>query len=183
MMALGCGLLGLSLLTGCGMDTQHASANVSYKETKSMLLDILKSEEGQKAITAAQVAKPSKLLQGTDGALIRVAVKDVMTDPKYPDALKSIMTDPQFAAAFAKAIEKQQKDMYKDMLKDPAYQALLLGVMKDKEFEQILIEVLRGKTYRKEAMQIFQDALKVPAFQVELVKLFMKAKTEQSSAG
>lgn len=182
-MAFGCGVLGLSLLTGCGMDGQHASANVSYKETKTMLLDILKSEAGQKAITAAQVAKPSKLLQGSDGATIRMAIKDVMTDPKYPDALKSIMTDPKFAAAFAKAIEKQQRELYMDMLKDPAYQAQLLGVMKDKEYEQIVLEVLRGKTYRKEAMQIFQDALKVPAFQVELVKLFMKAKTEQSSAG
>lgn len=172
--------IGLSLcVTGCGMEAASTGTHLNYKETKTMVLDILKTEAGQKVIAQAQPIKSSGVLQGKDGELIRTAVKDVMTDPKYPNTLKTIMTDPKFAASFAKAIEKDQRTLFKTMLTDPEYQTLLLGVMKDKEFEQLLIEVLRGKTYRTEAMKIFQEALKLPAFQLELMKLLVKAKTEQ----
>jgi spore germination protein D len=161
------------------MDTASAGGHMNYKETKAMVLDILKTEAGQKIITQAQPSKTAQILQGKDGELIRTAVKDVMTDPRYPNALKSIMTDPKFAASFAKAIEKDQRALFKTMLTDPEYQSLLLGVMKDKEYEKLVLEILRGKTYREEAMKIFQEALKLPSFQMELVKLMMKAKTGQ----
>jgi spore germination protein D len=167
------------LISGCGMEASQASGPSSYKETKTMVLDILKSEDGRKAITEGQTFKSNSIMQGADATVIRTAVKDVMTDPRYPDMLKKIMTDPKFAADYAKAIEKENKALFKTMLKDPEYQSLLLGVMKDKEYEQLLLEVLRGKTYRKEAMKIFEEALSVPQFKMELVKLMMKAKTDQ----
>jgi spore germination protein D len=172
-------LIILLLLVGCGMEPTQVGGQSSYKETKTMVLDILKSEDGRKAIMQGQGMKSNSLMQSADVNVIRTAVKDVMTDPRYPDMLKKIMTDPQFAAAYAKAIETENKALFKTMLKDPEYQSLLLGVMKDKEFEQLIIEVLRGKTYRKEAMKIFEDALSVPKFKMELVKLMMKAKTDQ----
>jgi spore germination protein D len=177
---VGCSvLISVSLLSGCGMEASQAGNPSSYKETKTMVLDILKSEDGRKAISEGQSFKSSSIMQGADATVIRTAVKDVMTDPRYPDMLKKIMTDPKFAASYAKAIEKENKALFKTMLKDPEYQSLLLGVMKDKEYEQLLLEVLRGKTYRKEAMKIFEEALSVPKFKMELVQLMMKAKTDQ----
>jgi spore germination protein D len=169
----------LLVLTACGMETTPPATTSSYKETKSMVLDILKSEAGQKAITEAQPIKSNAIMQGQNNEVLRTTVTDVLTGPRAPSYIKNIMTDPTFAVSYAKAMEQQNKVLFKTMLKDPEYQNLLLGVMKDKQFEQLLIDVLRGKTYRTEAMQIFEDTLTLPKFRLELLKLVAKTKTEQ----
>ena len=48
------GLTLMLLLSGCGMEKQ-ASSNMDYKEVKAMVVDILKTEEGKKAIEEAIV--------------------------------------------------------------------------------------------------------------------------------
>lgn len=171
------------LLSACGADSQSGGVQ-SYKDTKSMVLDILESEEAKKAIQKASEEQGGggaiKLLSTPEGKQIQVAVKDVLTDPSYPKHLEKMMTDPKFAGEFAKAVSKDNKQLHKDLMKDPEYQTMLVEVMKNPEFEKILLDTLKGKAYRKQAMTIFKEALENPLFKTELMELMKKVMEEEA---
>lgn len=174
----------ITLLAACA--SPQGGQQIDYKETKSMVIDILKTEEAQKAIeevTKKQKQDQDKLVQmlsSPQGEQIQLAVKDVLTDPSYPKHLETLMKDPKFAGEFAKAVQKENKDIHKALMKDPEYQTLLIDVMKSSDFEKILLDTMKGKEYRKQAMSIMEDALKNPLFRVELMELMKKVIEEES---
>jgi spore germination protein D len=172
------------LLTACGSDSQSGGMQ-NYKDTKSMVLDILESEEAKKAIQKASAQQSSggggiKLLSTPEGKQIQIAVKDVLTDPSYPKHLEKMMTDPKFAGEFAKAVTKENKQLHKDLMKDPEYQTMLVEVMKNPEFENILLDTLKGTAYRKQSMMVFQESLKNPLFKIELMGLMKKVMEDEA---
>lgn len=157
-----------------------------------MVIDILKTEEGQKTIEEAATKRQMKaagknklaqMLASPEGQQIQEAVKNTLTSPEYPEQLKSLMTDPKFAGEFAKAVQQENKEIHKQLLKDPEYQTLLLEMMKGPDFEKIVVDALKGKDYRKEVMAIFEDALNNPIFRLQLIELMKKAQEEQSEEG
>lgn len=178
----------LSLLTSCGSDAVGQSNTLSYKETKSMVVDILKSEDGRKAINEAYAGgldqggggAKMKMLSSPEGQQIQIAVKDILTDPSYPLYLKRMMTDPRFAGEFAKAVQKENKQIHKDLLKDPEYQTLMMDMMKNSEMKKMIIEVMKGPEYRQQAMTLVQESLENPLFRLELIDLMKKALEEEA---
>ena len=91
--------LGLILtLTACGGESSSSSSGqTSYKEQKTMVIDILKSDDGKKALQEA-LSSPAAQSTGGSGGInvlstkmlplqtsedIRVAVKDTITAPEY----------------------------------------------------------------------------------------------------
>lgn len=178
----------LFVLCGCGNNNHEQG----YKEMKTMVIDILKTEEGQKTIEEAATKRQMKaagknklaqMLASPEGQQIQEAVKNTLTSPEYPEQLKSLMTDPKFAGEFAKAVQQENKEIHKQLLKDPEYQTLLLEMMKGPDFEKIVVDALKGKDYRKEVMAIFEDALNNPIFRLQLIELMKKAQEEQSEEG
>lgn len=174
-------------LTGCGSDSQSSGA-MDYKETKAMVIDILKTEDGQKAIEEANKKAQEQtgqtqimqMLKTEDGQQIQMAVKEVLTDPNFEKPLKEMMTDPKFAGEFAKAVMKENKQLHKELMKDPEYQALVLTVMKDPEFEKMLLETMKGKEYRQQMMTVITEAMQNPLFKTEMMDLLKKVMEEQT---
>lgn len=182
-------LICLILTGGCGQESNNHSG-LSYKETKAMVIDILKSEDAKKVIEEVNFEQQKaqakmqdelfQLLSSPQGQQIQIAVKDILTDPSYPNHLRQLMTDPKFAGEFAKAVQKENKEIHKQLMKDPEYQTLLIEVMKDKEFQEIVFEVLKGKDYRKQTMMVMQEAMESPIFRMELMELMKKVIDEES---
>lgn len=183
------GLIGLLIpfvLGGCGSDQDGGGP--SYKEMKTMVVDILKTEDAQKAIEEAAKKQQQKLndnqlmqmLSTPEGQQIQLAVREVLTDPQYPQVLKALMTDPKFAGEFAKAVQKEDKRLHKELMKDPEYQTLMLDFMKNPEFEKLITDIMKGKAFRQQMMDVMKDALNNPLFRQELVDLMSKALEEQT---
>jgi spore germination protein D len=181
------------LLSSCGSGSSSESKGTgsSYNETKTMVVDILKSEDGKKAIKAASQAggggaeaqgKQSqiKLLSTGDSLQLQAAVKDVLTSQENNKFLQDMMKDPKFAGDFAKAIQKDIKQMNKDLLKDPEYQKLLIDTMKNPEYEKILLDTMKQAQYRQQMMTVIQKSMQSPLFRSELVDLLKTAMKQQS---
>ncbi|GFR39447.1 germination protein GerD [Insulibacter thermoxylanivorax] len=179
-------ILMILLLASCA--AQQPSSGADYKEIKSMVIDILKTEEGKKAIEEAQKSSEQssgaimQMLSSPQGQQIQMAVKEVLTDPKYPEYLKQMMTDPKFAGEFAKAVQEANKDIHKQLMTDPEYQSLLIDIMKQEDFKKIIMEVMKGKEYRQQTMTIMQEAIENPLFRLELMELLKKAMEEESKS-
>lgn len=178
------GVILCCLLAGCGADGQSGGGVQSYKDIKSMVLDILKTEDAQKAVQEA-MNNPTgstgmQSLSVLDNEQIRIAVKDVLTDPSYPQHLEKLMLDPKFSGEFAKAVSKDNKALHKDLMKDPEYQTMMVSAMKGPEFEKMMLDIMKSSAYRKQAMTIFQESLENPLFRLELMELMKKVMEEES---
>jgi spore germination protein D len=106
-------LIGMTFaLVSCGQESGSSSNQVSYKEVKTMVIDILGSQEAQQALQKAsetQLGGSTLHMKGMtvqDQQQIRLAVKDVLISPDYDKILEGIMKDPKFAGEFAKAVSK-----------------------------------------------------------------------------
>ena len=197
-------LLIIWVLTSCGSDKQASqSQSGGYKDTKTMVLDILKTDDGKKAIISAlsgggsgsssgggeggggsgggiQSEGQLKLLSAGDAQQIQLAVKDVLTDTSNNKFLQSIMTDPKFAGQFAKAIQKENKQLHKDLIKDPEYQKSMIEAMKNPDFEKMLMDSMKGPQYRQQMKTVMQESLQSPLFRLELMNLMKKVLEEES---
>lgn len=171
------------LLTSCGTQNEQSGQNQqSYKDIKSMMLDILNSEEGQKAVqqAASKNQDPTmKLLSTGEGQQIQMAVKDVLTDPNNAHLIEKTMTDPKFAADFAKSIQKYNKQLTKDLMKDPEYQQQMLELMQNSQFEKLIMDTMKSTQYRQQTMKIIEESMQSPLFRDQLMQLFSKAIEEE----
>ncbi len=173
----GC-LLGMSLLlASCGVESGGGGGQMSYKEVKTMVIDILGSEEAQKAMEKAQTAQlggstlQMKSMTPADQAQVRLAVKDVLTAPEYSVVLEKIMKDPKFAGEFAKAVSKDNKQIHKDLMKDPSYQKELVDMFKTPEMVKIMTDSMKTTDVRKLIMSSVTESMENPLFKLEIMKL------------
>lgn len=173
------------LLTSCGAETSGGAQQLSYKDMKSMVIDILKTEDAQKALQESSeqlsgyTAQSSKLLSIQDQEEVRLAVKDVISSPDYDKVIMKLMTDTRFAGEFAKAVNKQNKEIHKELLKDPTYQQDLVKTMKNPEMEKLILGVLKSSQYRKEVMSLMQESMQNPLFRLEVLDLLKTAVQEE----
>lgn len=181
-------LLFVLVLTSCGSESQssQSSQNGGYKDTKTMVLDILKTEDGQKAIIAAQTRAMAsndgqvKLLSTGDSQHIQLAVKDVLTDTQNNKFLQNVITDPKFAGQFAKAIQKDIKQLQKDLMKDPEYQQTVISTLNNPDFEKMLLDTMKSPQYRQQTKTVIQESMQSPLFRLELMNIMKKVLEEES---
>ncbi|XID90799.1 spore germination lipoprotein GerD [Paenibacillaceae bacterium WGS1546] len=175
------------LLSSCGVESGNngGGGQMSYKEVKSMVIDILGSEEAQKAMEKASAAQygestlQMKSMTPSDQAQVRLAVKDVLTSPEYSTILERIMRDPKFAGEFAKAVSKDNKQIHKDLMKDPSYQQELVEMFKTPEMTKILSDSMKNPDVRKVIMGSVTEAMQNPLFKLEIMKLLQSVVKEE----
>ncbi|BCG61163.1 spore germination lipoprotein GerD [Paenibacillus sp. URB8-2] len=184
--------LGLILiLTACGSEQSGSSSQqFSYKEMKTMVVDILKSEDGKKAVEEA-ISSPSsgggegggtmsmKMLPLQTNEQIKLAVKDTITAPEYQKEIEKIMTDPQFAGDFAKAISSQSKQLHLQLIKDPTYQKSVGEIMKSPEMMKMFLDLTKTPDYRKQTMTVMQETMQNPLFRMEVLSLLKTVVQEE----
>lgn len=187
----------MPLLISCGGGSSSEGSYSGYKDTKSMVLDILKSDDGKKAIKEAasggEAGKEGqqggggqggesqmKLLSTQDTQHLQLVVKDVLTSDGSDKMIKTLMTDPKFAGDFAKALQKENKQLHKDLMKDPEYQKQMIELMKNPEYEKMLMDTMKSAQYRQQVMTIMSESLKSPLYRLEIMQLLKKVMEEES---
>lgn len=169
-------------LTACGGEQSSSSSQMGYKEMKTMVVDILKSDEGKKAVEEALTSGSGsegssvsglsmKMMPLQTTEQIRIAVKDTITAPEYQKEIEKIMTDPTFAGEFAKAINTQSKELHLQLIKDPTYQKSIEEIMKSPEMMKMFLDLTKTSDYRKQSMTIMQEAMQNPLFRMEVLGL------------
>ncbi|GGH39939.1 spore germination lipoprotein GerD [Paenibacillus segetis] len=193
-------------LTACGSEQSSSSQGGGYKETKTMLIDILKTDEGKKAIyealssgggsSSSSSSSESGDSSGSSGSgggsvgikmilpsqsneEIRLAVKDTITSPDYKKEIEKIMKDPKFAGDFAKAINSESKQLHLQLIKDPSYQKSVGEIMKSPEMMKMFLDLTKTSDYRKQSMNVMQEAMQSPLFKMEVMEILKSVVKEQ----
>ena len=169
----------LLFLAGCNLFKGTSnSAQPSYKELKGMVIDILQTEEGKKAVQESlSDPKVNKKMILSNDEVAKVVQSEFLS-PENKDKLKKMYEDPKFAAELGETLKKENEKILKDLLKDPEYRKMLIETMNDPEFEKMLLEVMKTSPYRRQMMLVIKDSLESPMFKDDLLKLMEKANEE-----
>lgn len=167
----------LVLLASCSPQARP-SPSPDYQETKQMVVDILKSDEGKKSIQEIMRDPAFKQEIMMSDQVITEAVDQAINNPKNKQQIEKIFQDPKVAANFAKTIRKEHEKLIKQLMKDPEYQSMLIQVMKNPDMEKQMMDLMKSEPYRKQTMTLMIEALDNPIFKEKYLKLMVKANEE-----
>ncbi len=171
-------LASMFILSSCGGGGQAKSTSTpDYKSVKTMVLDILQTEEAKKAVGKMMKDEKFKESMILDSSTVRTTLIQSIANPKNPQ-IKEAFNDPKFTSTLAKSMKEENKKLLKDLMKDPDYQKMMVGILKDPEFEKNLMDLMKSSAYRQQTMLVMKEALQSPLFQAELLKLMTKASEE-----
>ncbi len=177
-----------ALLAGCG-STASMSADAAnqgdYNTTKQMVVDILRSSEGQQAIVEALQNPQVRGQLAVSTADVAAAVEKQLTSDKNKSFLIQQMKDPKFASTFAQAAQPELVNIQKQLIKDPSYQKDLLVLMKSPEYAAYLSDLMKSPQYRGQVMKIMTEALQNPSFKMQFQDALKSAVADsiQSAGG
>ncbi|HZG72616.1 MAG TPA: spore germination lipoprotein GerD [Chondromyces sp.] len=173
-------LLSLFSLSACGGGGEtEVNAQMDYDETKKMVVDILKTDDGKKAIQETMKDEAVKQQLIMDQKVVTDTIQTTLTSEKGRDFWKEAYKDPAFAEAVAKSMKDQNSQLLKDLMKDPEYREMMLSVMKDPEYEKNTIELLKSKEYKEHLQKTMGESLDSPLFKTKVEDMITKAATEQ----
>jgi spore germination protein D len=169
-------LLSGLLLTGCA--EADSSSQMDYEATKKMVVDILKTDDGKKAIQ--EVMKDDKMKETLimDQAVVSDTVEKALTSEKGTEFWIKSFEDPKFAESVAKSMETQNEALLKDLMKDPEYRAMMIGVLKDPELEKEVTTILKSNEYRKHVQAVMTETFESPLFKAKIQESILKAVEE-----
>jgi spore germination protein D len=172
--------LALLLITGCNQEVA-GNGQLDYEQTKKMVVDILKTDDGKKAIQ--DVMSDDKLRQELimDQAVVTETIQTTLTSEKGIDFWKKTFQDPKFAETIAKSMQKEQEQVLKNLMNDPEYRGKLIEVLKDPELAKEMSDLLKSNEYREHLKQVVSETIESPLYQTKIQELLLKAAEEKGS--
>ncbi|MEH6941169.1 spore germination lipoprotein GerD [Bacillus sp. JJ722] len=170
-------LLVLYVLVGCAQN-ETDTEKTNYEETKKMVVDILKTDEGKKAIQEIMTDEKIKKNLVMDQEVVTQAIEKNLTSDKAKKFWEKAFKDPKFAAAYAKGLEDEHKKLMKDLMKDPDYMSKLMDIWKDPEMEKELTKLLKSKKVREELKKTTIETIDSPLVKAKIQEILLKAAAE-----
>ncbi|WP_246945633.1 spore germination lipoprotein GerD [Bacillus pinisoli] len=184
--------LSILFLTSCAGASEQGSGQVDYEETKKMVVDILKTDDGKKAIQEVMKDDSMKQALVMDQAIVTDTIQKTLTSEQGIAFWKKTFEDPKFAETFAKSMQPEHEKLIKGLMKDPEYQKMLIELFQNPEAEEQVLTVLKSAEYRAHLQQVITETFESPLFKAKLVDVIIKsaeqlqeqaAKTKQEGGG
>ncbi|BCB02025.1 spore germination lipoprotein GerD [Bacillus sp. KH172YL63] len=176
-------LLTILLLSACGGGGDTGSGKMDYEETKKMVVDILKTDDGKKAIQEVMSDDKMKSELIMDQTVVTETISKTLTSKKGTEFWKKSFEDPKFAEAMAKSMKDGNEKLLKDLMKDPEYQGMMMDLLKDPEFTKELTEALKSQEFREHLQKVVIETFESPLFKAKLQDVLMKAAGEMKDGG
>ncbi|WP_082235732.1 spore germination lipoprotein GerD [Halobacillus massiliensis] len=174
-----CPILLVMLLAACN-GTSSASEQADYDTTKNMMVDILKTDDGQKALKEVLSEEEMKQELALESEEVSNAVKDTLLSEKGKEFWSKLFSDPSFVQEFSKVVQGEQEGLMKSLMKDSEYQASLIELYQNPEMMEKMLEVMQGQKFRAHLEKTIQETLNNPVFQAKMSETLLKAADEQN---
>ncbi|WP_062350462.1 spore germination lipoprotein GerD [Bacillus kwashiorkori] len=173
-------LLLVIIITTTGCSTEDiGQGNMDYDQTKKMVVDIIKTEDGKKALKEVLADDELKHQLVLDNEVVTNSIEKTLVSDKGKDFWQNSFKDPKFAETYAKSLKKENETLMKDLMKDPEYRAMLLEILHDPELEKEYADLLKSKEYRAHLQEVITETIESPLFQARIQEILLKAAQEQ----
>ncbi|RYG72821.1 spore gernimation protein GerD [Lentibacillus lipolyticus] len=172
-------LILVTIISGCG-GQDAAGEKADYDTTKKMVVDILQTEDGKKALK--DILSDEKLKQQLvmDSEEVKKAINNVLTSDKAKDMWKKLFEDPKFVKAYAESMSKQHKKLMKELMNDSEFKQQMIDLLKDPQVTDQMLSVMKSQKFSKHLEETIQKTLETPLFQEKITKILLKAAEEKS---
>ncbi|MFP7446925.1 spore germination lipoprotein GerD [Bacillus infantis] len=176
-------LILLLAVSGCGQAAESGSGQMDYDQTKKMIVDILKTDDGKKALQELMGDEKLKQQLVMDQAMVSDTIERTLTSDKGTEFWKKSLEDPKFAESMAKSMEKENEKLLKDLMKDPEYRKMMVEVLKDPELEKEVTTILKSNEYREHLQKVMTETFESPIYKAKIQDMIIKATEEVKSGG
>lgn len=177
-----CPVLILVFLAACS-GASGASEQADYDTTKKMIVDILKSDDGKKAMTEVLSDEKMQQSMALESEVVSQAVQKTLVSEEGKAFWSKLFSDPKFVQEFSKVLEDQQKQLMKGLMKDAEYQKLMIELYKNPEMMDQMVTVMQGQKFRSHLEQTIEETLNSPVFQAKMSETLLKAAEKMQSGG
>ncbi|MFT4415766.1 spore germination lipoprotein GerD [Fredinandcohnia humi] len=168
-------ILSLVLITfGCA-PANVEQGQLDYEETKKMVVDILKTDDGKKAIEEIMADEKLKQNLVMDQTVVKQSIQETLTSENGIEFWKKTFEDTKFVEDFAKSMQKEHEKLLKDLMKDPDYQSMIMDIMKNPEVEEQMVNVIKGQDFRKHLQGVVSETLESPLYKAKIEDILIKA--------
>lgn len=172
----------LSILVACGGDNT-AGKDMDYEATKKMVVDILKTEEGKKALNELMTEDKMKEKLVIDSDVVKKSINGALASEKGKKAWEKLFEDPKFVKNYAESMEDSLNKLMKDLMKDAAFQKQMIELLQNPEMEAQMLKVMKSQKFGEHMEKSIQETFESPIFQAKLQEILLKAATEQGKTG
>ncbi len=176
-------LLLLILVNGCAPADQGNGQSADYEGTKKLVVDILKTDEGKKAIEDVLNDEKTKAKLIMDEMVVKETIKGALTSKEAEDFWKKQFDDPKFVETFAKSMQKEHEKLLKGLMKDPDYQAAMIEILKNPEMEKQITDAMKTQKYREQMKTVMIETVDSPLFKAKMQDLLIKGAEELQKQG
>src|SRR5690625_6860112 len=99
----------VTVISGCTNEsTKH---DVEYEQTKKMVVDILQTDEGKKALR--EIITDDKMKQHLiiESDAVKNAITEILSSEKSSDMWQKLFSDPDFVKTFTESMAEEQKKL------------------------------------------------------------------------
>lgn len=172
-------VLSLLLLSGCGSNST-AKQELDYDQTKKMVVDILQTDEGKKALQ--EIISDDKMKQHLvmDSEVVKAAITEALVSEEGSEMWKKLFQDPEFVKSYVKSTKEGQEKLFKDLMYDAEFQKQLIDLMKDPELANQTVDLLKSQQFREHLEKTIQETLESPLFQSKMKETILKAQEKEN---
>ncbi|GAC91800.1 MULTISPECIES: spore germination lipoprotein GerD [Anoxybacillus] len=165
------------MMTGCAQQ-EKTPAQPDYDQTKKMVVDILKTDEGKKAIQEVMSDEKVKQQLVMDQQIVKKTIEETLTSEKGKGFWKKAFEDPKFAQSFAKSMQEEHEKLLKALMKDPEYQAMIVDIMQNPEMKKLIQTEMKNKDFRAHLQKVITETFNSPLFKAKIEDILIKAAEE-----
>ncbi|MGG3448423.1 spore germination lipoprotein GerD [Domibacillus aminovorans] len=170
------------LISGCA-SKEESTGQMDYEETKKMVVDILKTDDGKKALQEVMKDEEMKQFLVMDQQIVTDTIQTTLTSDKGVKFWQKVFEDPKFTKSFAKSIQKEHEKVIKGLMTDPEYQKMLIEVFQDPEMEKTLQTSMKSQEFRKHLQDVIMETLSSPLYKAKIQETLLKAAEEVGQQG
>ncbi|MBL4954612.1 spore gernimation protein GerD [Neobacillus sp. YIM B02564] len=165
----------MMVLSSCSSNDSNGGGQIDYDQTKKMVVDILKTDDGKKAIQDIMSDDNLKEKLVMDQKVVSDTIEKTLTSDKAVAFWKKTYSDPKFAQGVAKYMRSENEKILKDLMNDPSYRAMMIEVFKEPEIQKEMADALKSKAYREHVQKVISETLDSPLFKAKMQEFLIKA--------
>jgi spore germination protein D len=171
-------LLTTLFLSSCASPEASGGEQIDYEATKKMVVDILKTDDGKKAIQEVMSDDKMKETLVMDQQVVADTIQQTLTSENATEFWKKTFSDKKFAQGVAKSMRTENEKILKDLMNDPEYRGMMIEVFKEPEIQKEMADALKSKEYREHLQTVISETIESPLYQMKIQELLLKAAEE-----
>ncbi|WP_188207954.1 spore germination lipoprotein GerD [Alkalibacillus aidingensis] len=167
------------LLVGCnGGGESQQSQSPDYEQTKKMVVDILKTDDGKSALQ--EVLKEDEMKQHLvlQSDTIGQAIEEAINSEEGKTFWKDLFEDPEFVQSYIDATEDQSIEIMQGLMHDSSYQEQIITIFNNEDMQKMILKILQSQDYKQHLEQTIEETLNNPRFKAQITEALIKAAQE-----